>query len=735
MVRAFLETLFVCSKSAPKRDSTSKKPADENGRVHPHAERSGSQRFRTIPHKQPTTGVPQDDLFSLRAILNQALNTSKHQSKLKTVCLSETQIASNLVTDIRNARSRLVDCQALDKWISNWQENEFRRSESKRGKLIQHQSGSTTQLDKSRRTHRRSAQGRALSDRALLSAKYSKRRDELIRKALETVRPSVASQTEIQRHKQMNEIWEPLSTDLPELDHGQCASEFAETTLFSPLSADMTTPREAVALNSFRARSTESHTAQTKIDKTEWDRSLSCHIQYSQHELYTPSQAKMTIEGTRSWNTIPRNTDKRLVYSNRQPGSQSHNQEPSLPMLRLEDLKSYTLTSSTTSHVCDGKAKPEDQTSDTFVLSAASEFLHSTSDEQFAFKHRPRPGIATGRQRQISPSSEQRTPAGLESKADGASAEKLDEPPQNKKVSEIYENEEIADVNETISKGSMRSNFTEPPGSEMDLEMQYIPMNEEIHLQNQSFVQSEPPRGFVKEPLDSIVQPKHPHKSTFFHKTSRRKLKRPERVEPNRKASAPPDSLIVNNNAQSKEASVFKQATPSQRSTVTAHSDTILLAQLDPKRVQFWNDVLQDCEDVRLSKLLEEMHSITDRRIFAIEQRTRTRIRLNETVVYTVHGLPCMELRILAYEVTDIQRALVQLEMCFPRLYRQILFTERFYGSAAPGLAHRFPTTNEFFFTMNESTAAGQPSVSTVRRVIPVIEEARKLKRSHKSFG
>ncbi|TPP63282.1 hypothetical protein FGIG_02949 [Fasciola gigantica] len=190
------------------------------------------------------------------------------------------------------------------------------------------------------------------------------------------------------------------------------------------------------------------------------------------------------------------------------------------------------------------------------------------------------------------------------------------------------------------------------------------------------------------------------------------------------------DSLIVNNSAQENQ----ERTAPSQLSSLTAHSDTIRWPYLDPERVRFWSDVLKDCKDFRLNRLLEELRNITDRRIFAIEQRTQTRIRLDETIVYSVHGLPCMELRIVAYRVMDLQSALVQLEMNLPRLYRQILFTERFYGDAAPGAVYRFPTTNEFIFASAESTACGQPSVSTVRRVIPVIEEARKIRRSRKSY-
>ena len=72
-------------------------------------------------------------------------------------------------------------------------------------------------------------------------------------------------------------------------------------------------------------------------------------------------------------------------------------EQNALPFARLEDFESFSESISLNSQLCDGKAKPEDNTSDTFILSAASEFLHSTSDEQFAFKKKPRPGIATGR--------------------------------------------------------------------------------------------------------------------------------------------------------------------------------------------------------------------------------------------------------------------------------------------------------------------------------------------------
>ncbi|KAF8566426.1 hypothetical protein P879_09219 [Paragonimus westermani] len=73
------------------------------------------------------------------------------------------------------------------------------------------------------------------------------------------------------------------------------------------------------------------------------------------------------------------------------------------PLLKLEDLKSYSVTPPSTSSVKrDDKRRQEDDTSDTFVISVASEFLQSSSDEQTAHKHRPRPGLATGRKKEVS---------------------------------------------------------------------------------------------------------------------------------------------------------------------------------------------------------------------------------------------------------------------------------------------------------------------------------------------
>ncbi|KAG5452730.1 hypothetical protein CSKR_202280 [Clonorchis sinensis] len=79
-------------------------------------------------------------------------------------------------------------------------------------------------------------------------------------------------------------------------------------------------------------------------------------------------------------------------------GELDYQRIPSIqPLLRVEDLKSYSLTPSTISTHYPGRAKRQDDTSDTFGVSVSTEFLHSTSDENLAHKHRPRPGIAPGR--------------------------------------------------------------------------------------------------------------------------------------------------------------------------------------------------------------------------------------------------------------------------------------------------------------------------------------------------
>ncbi|CAH8633103.1 unnamed protein product [Dicrocoelium dendriticum] len=90
---------------------------------------------------------------------------------------------------------------------------------------------------------------------------------------------------------------------------------------------------------------------------------------------------------------------KPLCYS-----SQAHNDVASgreeckvQPLMQLDELKSYTLSGSTQSVPRKDRVRSAEETSDTFIPSVASEFLHSSSDEQLALKHRPRPGVAPGR--------------------------------------------------------------------------------------------------------------------------------------------------------------------------------------------------------------------------------------------------------------------------------------------------------------------------------------------------
>ncbi|KAF7256896.1 hypothetical protein EG68_05979 [Paragonimus skrjabini miyazakii] len=159
----------------------------------------------------------------------------------------------------------------------------------------------------------------------------------------------------------------------------------------------------------------------------------------------------------------------------------------------------------------------------------------------------------------------------------------------------------------------------------------------------------------------------------------------------------------------------------------TNHSEISSMARLstrpDTRRAAFWQQVLRDCQDHRLSRLLASVAKVTDRRIFAIEENTGCRIELNETTVYSVRGLPCMQFRISSHKADNLHRALVELETQFPKLYKQIIFSERFCDPSATGYGHQFPNVTEFFH--GNQRQQHQPPVSTVCRVIPVIEEAK----------
>ncbi|KAF5401353.1 hypothetical protein PHET_05197 [Paragonimus heterotremus] len=160
----------------------------------------------------------------------------------------------------------------------------------------------------------------------------------------------------------------------------------------------------------------------------------------------------------------------------------------------------------------------------------------------------------------------------------------------------------------------------------------------------------------------------------------------------------------------------------------TNHSEISSMMRLstrpDTRRAAFWQQVLRDCQDNRLSRLLAGVAKVTDRRIFAIEENTGCRIELNETIVYSVRGLPCMQFRISSHKVDNLYRALVELEAQFPKLYKQVVFSERFCHPNSLGYGHQFPNVTEFFHG-NQRQQQHQPPVSTVCRVIPVIEEAK----------
>ncbi|CAH8873427.1 unnamed protein product [Trichobilharzia szidati] len=70
-----------------------------------------------------------------------------------------------------------------------------------------------------------------------------------------------------------------------------------------------------------------------------------------------------------------------------------------LPLVNIEDLISSTLSEDAIKNHYFCIRQPGDDASDTYRFSVLSEFLHSTSDELIAYKHKPRPGLATGRKR------------------------------------------------------------------------------------------------------------------------------------------------------------------------------------------------------------------------------------------------------------------------------------------------------------------------------------------------
>ena len=162
---------------------------------------------------------------------------------------------------------------------------------------------------------------------------------------------------------------------------------------------------------------------------------------------------------------------------------------------------------------------------------------------------------------------------------------------------------------------------------------------------------------------------------------------------------------------------------PYSKSEDTVYKEIIPIRKNDISRIKFWQSVLQECNDSRLDHMLDDLHSVTDRRIFAIERNTSCRIKLDETTIYTVRGQPCMELRIIASTVINLQRALKELEFRFPRFYAQLIFSERFVSSKSAGTSSAFPTTDNFL--VNQIVNRYKiPSVSVIRRTVLPIEEA-----------
>ncbi|CAL8082861.1 unnamed protein product [Calicophoron daubneyi] len=180
----------------------------------------------------------------------------------------------------------------------------------------------------------------------------------------------------------------------------------------------------------------------------------------------------------------------------------------------------------------------------------------------------------------------------------------------------------------------------------------------------------------------------------------------------------------LENDSQENMNAQLNQSAPSVATSQATHFGAF--ENLTDEKIAFWQNLLRRCGDDRLSDMLLALEQITDRRIFAIEQTVMCRIKLDETVLYAVRGLPCLEMCIRARTVEQLQIALARLEDSFPKLYEQIVFTERFYERCGVGSPKRFPTTKGFLVPAGRGSMISQPSVCTSRRIVRVIEETRK---------
>ncbi|KER21889.1 hypothetical protein T265_09894 [Opisthorchis viverrini] len=145
----------------------------------------------------------------------------------------------------------------------------------------------------------------------------------------------------------------------------------------------------------------------------------------------------------------------------------------------------------------------------------------------------------------------------------------------------------------------------------------------------------------------------------------------------------------------------------------------------NPRLLAFWQHVLLHSNDSRLLRLIRELRRVKDRRVFAIEMRTNSRIQLKETKIYSVRGVPCMELRIRSDRTENLQRALTQLESDFPKLFKQIIFSERF---CVPQGGHRYPNSKEFLLG-GYTPLRHESRLSTICHKVPAVDGATRKSR------
>ncbi|OON19370.1 DnaD domain protein, partial [Opisthorchis viverrini] len=495
------------------------------------------------------------------------------------------------------------------------------------------------------------------------------------------------------------------------------------------------------------------------------------------HEVQKPSTTRAANNGELDYQTI----------SNIQP------------LLRVEDLKSYSLTPSTMSTHCPGRTKRQDDSSDTFKMSVSTEFLHSTSDENLAHKHRPRPGIAPGRTNNKKPLTKENVvvaatavdePVPHSTPVLKESEDQLESVALIEQQSSSLDGESMRDiVDETIlpvfqdelsndqieSQGVIQ---TPEPKPECIQQVTQIPVklmdhkasDEKIrryarrHRSRRRTSTSREHRTKIqKPPWNSSTRNEALQFYTMHHiwseskqllTTLEREFARPKannertfetdsELNMNHDTKYPRGTSAKNKNERhvikkrlfERIRNSFRKKPLRTNSICTVEENNhhrkvnIIPEELDPRPnprlLAFWQHVLLHSNDSRLLRLIRELRRVKDRRVFAIEMRTNSRIQLKETKIYSVRGVPCMELRIRSDRTENLQRALTQLESDFPKLFKQIIFSERF---CVPQGGHRYPNSKEFLLG-GYTPLRHESRLSTICHKVPAVDGATRKSR------